>query len=167
MGLHNIKKGLRLPITGEPDQSKVEQSGSLRKVALLGADYIGMRPTMHVDVGDSVSRGQLLFEDTAHGIYDHVAHLGRQSGRLAHLALLSREGSGKGWDGSSPETRRCAGSGVRGQTLAGKAAAARHRGRGLAEWTDSRPRGPVRFSFSTPGERRAPAARALCNPAHG
>ncbi len=63
MGLHNIKKGLRLPITGEPDQSKVEEGGSLRKVALLGADYIGMRPTMHVDVGDSVSRGQLLFED--------------------------------------------------------------------------------------------------------
>ena len=63
MGLHNIKKGLRLPIAGEPDQSKVEESGSIRRVALLGADYIGMRPTMHVDVGDGVSRGQLLFED--------------------------------------------------------------------------------------------------------
>jgi Na+-transporting NADH:ubiquinone oxidoreductase subunit A len=32
-------------------------------VALLGADYVGLRPTMHVEVGDDVQRGQLLFED--------------------------------------------------------------------------------------------------------
>jgi Na+-transporting NADH:ubiquinone oxidoreductase subunit A len=32
-------------------------------VGLLGSDYIGMRPTMQVKPGDTVRRGQLLFED--------------------------------------------------------------------------------------------------------
>ena len=63
MGVHRIKKGLRLPIQGEPDQSNVEENRSIRRVALLGADYIGLRPTMHVSPGDGVRRGQLLFED--------------------------------------------------------------------------------------------------------
>lgn len=62
MRLHKIKRGLRLPIVGEPNQ-EIEAARSPRRVALLGADYIGMRPTMHVKVGDSVKRGQLLFED--------------------------------------------------------------------------------------------------------
>ena len=62
MGLHRIKRGLRLPILGEPSQ-EIEAAKSPRRVALLGADYIGMRPTMQVKVGDTVRRGQLLFED--------------------------------------------------------------------------------------------------------
>ena len=63
MGVHRIKKGLRLPIKGEPDQSNIEENRSTRRVALLGADYLGLRPTMHVSPGDGVRRGQLLFED--------------------------------------------------------------------------------------------------------
>ncbi len=62
MGLHKIKRGLRLPILGEPRQ-EIEAAESPRRVALLGADYIGMRPTMQANVGDTVRRGQLLFED--------------------------------------------------------------------------------------------------------
>jgi Na+-transporting NADH:ubiquinone oxidoreductase subunit A len=34
-----------------------------RFVALMAADYVGLRPTMHVSAGDVVSRGQLLFDD--------------------------------------------------------------------------------------------------------
>ena len=34
-----------------------------RAVALLGADYHGMKPTMAVQVGDAVKRGDLLFTD--------------------------------------------------------------------------------------------------------
>lgn len=63
MGLHRIKKGLRLPILGEPDQSTVEESRSTRRIALLGSDYVGLRPSMQVSVGDAVRRGQALFED--------------------------------------------------------------------------------------------------------
>lgn len=62
MGLHRIRKGLRLPILGEPEQAASE-GRSPGRVALLGADYVGLRPTMHVKAGDDVRRGQLLFED--------------------------------------------------------------------------------------------------------
>jgi len=57
-----IKKGLDLPITGSPSQS-VEGVLSVRRVALVGDDYPGMKPTMTVQVGDQVKLGQLLFTD--------------------------------------------------------------------------------------------------------
>ena len=62
MGLHTIRKGLRLPTAGEPEQS-IETARMAHRVALLGEDYVGLRPTMHVAVGDDVRRGQLVFED--------------------------------------------------------------------------------------------------------
>ncbi len=62
MTLHKARRGLRLPILGEPVQ-QIESSKTPRRVALLGADFIGMRPTMHVNTGETVRRGQLLFED--------------------------------------------------------------------------------------------------------
>lgn len=62
MGHHTIKKGLDLPIAGEPVQ-KVETAAAVTRVALTAEDYIGMRPTMFVQVGDTVKRGQPLFED--------------------------------------------------------------------------------------------------------
>ena len=61
MGVHRNRKGLDLPITGQPEPV-IEQAGQPRHVALLGSDYVGMKPTMHVREGDAVSRGQLLFE---------------------------------------------------------------------------------------------------------
>ena len=62
MALHKLKKGLDLPINGAPDQT-VEAASRPSAVALLAADYPGMKPTMHVAVGDHVRRGELLFED--------------------------------------------------------------------------------------------------------
>ena len=62
MARHRITRGLRLPIAGEPS-GPVEDAAPARHVALLAADYVGLRPTMHVSVGDTVARGQLLFED--------------------------------------------------------------------------------------------------------
>ncbi len=57
-----IKKGLDLPIKGAPEQ-QIGTTISVTKVAVLGEEYVGMRPTMHVQVGDVVKKGQLLFED--------------------------------------------------------------------------------------------------------
>ena len=57
-----IRRGLDLPISGAPDQS-IEPGPALREVALLGADYVGMKPTMEVAVGDRVKLGQVLFSD--------------------------------------------------------------------------------------------------------
>lgn len=62
MALHKNRKGLDLPIAGAPEPT-VDTARQPRRVALLGADYIGMKPTMHVQVGDTVRRGQLIFED--------------------------------------------------------------------------------------------------------
>ncbi|MBX7255049.1 MAG: Na(+)-translocating NADH-quinone reductase subunit A [Candidatus Hydrogenedentes bacterium] len=60
--MHTIKKGLDLPIAGQPEQT-ISQAALPRKVALLADDYVGLRPTMSVAVGDAVKRGQTLFED--------------------------------------------------------------------------------------------------------
>lgn len=57
-----IKKGLDLPIKGAPEQ-KIGETLVPAKVAVLGEEYVGMRPTMHVQVGDVVKKGQILFED--------------------------------------------------------------------------------------------------------
>jgi len=62
MAVHAIKKGLRLPIAGDPEQ-RIDAAPAVRRAALLADDYIGMRPTMFVQVGDTVKRGQALFED--------------------------------------------------------------------------------------------------------
>ena len=58
----SIKKGLDLPITGAPEQV-IEDGPAIRKVAVLGPDTIDLRPTMAVNEGDSVKKGQLLFEN--------------------------------------------------------------------------------------------------------
>ena len=57
-----IKRGLNIPLAGAPSVD-VDASLTTRAVALLGADYHGMKPTMAVQVGDAVKRGDLLFTD--------------------------------------------------------------------------------------------------------
>ena len=58
----SIKKGLDLPIAGKPVQS-LGDTKPPRTVAVLGPDYVGMKPTMAVREGDIVKRGQELFSD--------------------------------------------------------------------------------------------------------
>ena len=57
-----IKRGLNLPISGAPKQT-IEDGPAIRTVAVLGSDYVGMKPTMLVKVGDQVKKGQGLFAD--------------------------------------------------------------------------------------------------------
>ncbi|HCS27062.1 MAG TPA: NADH:ubiquinone reductase (Na(+)-transporting) subunit A [Spongiibacteraceae bacterium] len=57
-----ISKGLDLPITGAPEQ-RIDAGPKARTVAVVGFDYVGMKPTMEVAVGDRVKTGQLLFTD--------------------------------------------------------------------------------------------------------
>lgn len=57
-----IKRGLDLPIAGQPEQ-KIHAGPPLRSVALVGFDYVGMKPTMLVAEGDLVRTGQPLFTD--------------------------------------------------------------------------------------------------------
>ncbi|MCG7599062.1 Na(+)-translocating NADH-quinone reductase subunit A [Halomonas sp. McH1-25] len=57
-----VKRGLDLPIAGAPDQ-RIEDARPVRHVAILGPDYVGMKPTMEVREGDRVKLGQVLFTD--------------------------------------------------------------------------------------------------------
>jgi Na+-transporting NADH:ubiquinone oxidoreductase subunit A len=57
-----IKKGLDLPIMGHPEQT-IYDGQKCTKVAVLGGDYVGMKPTIKVKVGDQVKKGDVLFID--------------------------------------------------------------------------------------------------------
>jgi len=57
-----IKKGLDVPVVGTPQQV-IHDGNTIKTVATLGEEFVGMRPTMFVKVDDRVKKGQILFED--------------------------------------------------------------------------------------------------------
>lgn len=61
--LIKTKKGLNLPIVGEPEQAIYNDGGVVSSVALLGPDYNGLKPTLRVAEGDRVKLGDVLFSD--------------------------------------------------------------------------------------------------------
>ncbi len=62
MSVITVKKGLDLPLTGSPVQ-QIHPAPTTSSVALLGRDYIGLRPSMEISEGDRVIAGQTLFTD--------------------------------------------------------------------------------------------------------
>jgi len=62
MPVHRIAKGLDLPLAGEPEQT-VHPARAVTRVALVGADYVGMRPSVRAQPGARVMRGELVLED--------------------------------------------------------------------------------------------------------
>jgi Na+-transporting NADH:ubiquinone oxidoreductase subunit A len=57
-----IKRGLDIPITGQPRQ-EIDEARQPGRVALVGTDYVGMKPRFAVSIGDSVKLGDLIFTD--------------------------------------------------------------------------------------------------------
>jgi Na+-transporting NADH:ubiquinone oxidoreductase subunit A len=57
-----IRRGLDLPVSGAPEQV-IHDGPDVNSVAIIGFDYVGMKPTMAVKEGDRVKLGQLLFTD--------------------------------------------------------------------------------------------------------
>ena len=57
-----IRRGLDLPVSGAPEQV-IHDGPDVNSVAIIGFDYVGMKPTMAVKEGDRVKLGQLLFSD--------------------------------------------------------------------------------------------------------
>lgn len=72
MALHKIEKGLDLPLPGRPTQV-IRGVSPCTRVAVLADDYPGMKPGMHVVEGQTVKRGQLLFEDRKQPGVRHTA----------------------------------------------------------------------------------------------
>ncbi|MBK8946716.1 MAG: Na(+)-translocating NADH-quinone reductase subunit A [Ignavibacteriae bacterium] len=62
MGVIKIKKGLNLPINGEPADF-IDSTKKVSKVGILGNDFVGLKPTFSVAVGEKVKLGQVLFSD--------------------------------------------------------------------------------------------------------
>jgi Na+-transporting NADH:ubiquinone oxidoreductase subunit A len=99
MGTHIIKKGLDLPIEGAPRQ-EIAAGPAVTRVAVVNDDYPLMKPKMLVSVGESVRRGQPLFEDrkakgvvfTAPGAGEVVAiHRGAQRKLESVVIALSEQ----------------------------------------------------------------------------
>ncbi|CAA9889766.1 Na(+)-translocating NADH-quinone reductase subunit A [Candidatus Methylobacter favarea] len=94
-----IKKGLDIPITGEPKQV-IDKGKPVKSVALLGMDYVGMKPTMMVSEGDTVKLGQILFSDKKNpgvnftspgaGI---VKSINRGAKRVLHSVVIELQGT--------------------------------------------------------------------------
>jgi Na+-transporting NADH:ubiquinone oxidoreductase subunit A len=57
-----IRKGLDIAIPGAPEQA-VAEGPRVASVAVLGGDYLGVRPDLMVAEGDRVALGQTLFTD--------------------------------------------------------------------------------------------------------
>lgn len=77
----SIKRGLDLPIAGDPEQT-IEAGRYVNRVALVGDDYVGMKPTFHVAEGDRVRCGQLLFTDKK---VSDIRFTAPASGRVAEI----------------------------------------------------------------------------------
>lgn len=93
-----IRRGLDLPISGAPEQTIVD-GPKVRSVAVIGADYHGMKPTMAVQAGDKVKLGQLLFTDKkTPGIRytapaaGTVSAINRGEGRVLQSVVIDLEG---------------------------------------------------------------------------
>jgi len=96
----NIKKGLDLPLSGDPEQ-RISQARAVRSVAVLGADFPGMKPTMLVREGDSVIRGQTLFTDKKNAgvMYTapaagRVSSINRGAKRVLQSVVIDVDGDG-------------------------------------------------------------------------
>ncbi len=91
MALHRTTKGLDLPIAGVPIQI-VRDRARVTRVAVMADDFPGMKPGMRVREGETVKRGQVLFEDRkAPGVRHTAPGAGRVIGihRGARRALQS------------------------------------------------------------------------------
>jgi len=105
-----IKRGLNIPIQGAPRQA-IEDAPAVRAVALVGFDYVGMKPTMEVQEGQRVKLGQLLFTDKktegvrytspATGV---VAAINRGAKRVLQSVVIDIDTSGTGDDAEQFQT---------------------------------------------------------------
>ena len=58
--VYQLKKGLDLPVAGAPQQ-QIYAGPKITHVAMLGADYVGLKPRLAVQEGDVVGAGAPLF----------------------------------------------------------------------------------------------------------
>ncbi len=79
MSAHTVTRGLDHPIAGAPAQV-IHPAPPVAQVALLPADLLGIRPRLQVQVGDSVQRGQVIYQDRTH---ERIRVVAPAPGRIA------------------------------------------------------------------------------------
>ncbi|MEM6909002.1 MAG: Na(+)-translocating NADH-quinone reductase subunit A [Pseudomonadota bacterium] len=60
MPVFHLRKGLDLPVEGVP-QKQISAGPQINHVAMLGSDYLGLKPRLSVEPGDVVAAGAPLF----------------------------------------------------------------------------------------------------------
>ena len=105
-----IRKGLDIPIKGEPEKA-ISDGAEVKTVAAVATDVSGIRPRMAVQEGDKVRLGQVLYHDkrnpevpfTAPGAGEVVA-INRGARRALQSVVIRLEGddaeSFKSWPAS-------------------------------------------------------------------
>ncbi len=81
MHVHEIKKGLDLPLSGEPVNA-IHGEILPTRVAVVADDFPGMKPAMRVEEDEVVRRGQVLFEDRK---CPGVLHTAPGAGRIKRI----------------------------------------------------------------------------------
>ena len=81
LNLPAIIKGLELPQAGKPEQ-RIYAGNPVSRMALLGRDYPGIKPTLLVQPGDTVKLGQPLFVDRKN---PRIAFTSPACGRVAAI----------------------------------------------------------------------------------
>ena len=90
---YKLKKGLDLPVKGAPSQ-EISQGPAVRTVAVLGSDYLGLKPRLAVQEGDVVAAGSPVFahKDTPEAqVVSPVAGRVKAINRGARRVLISVE----------------------------------------------------------------------------
>jgi len=94
-----LKKGLDLPIAGKPSH-EISEAKVPSEVAVVGTDFIGMKPTFRVAVGDTVKIGQILFacKKNEGVVYTSPANgkikaINRGARRVLESVVISNEGN--------------------------------------------------------------------------
>jgi len=97
---YKIKKGLEIPLRGRPDE-RIDEAADSHSVAVLGNDYVGLKPTMMVASGDTVKVGSPLFEDKKNpGVIvtspasGTIAAINRGAKRALISVVINVEGNG-------------------------------------------------------------------------
>jgi Na+-transporting NADH:ubiquinone oxidoreductase subunit A len=106
-----IKKGLDVPVLGAPQQV-IHDGPSIKTVATLGEEFVGMRPTMFVKVGDRVAKGQAIFEDKKNPGVKFTAHaagvvkeINRGEKRVLQSVVIDVDGHAQQTFASYPATQ--------------------------------------------------------------
>lgn len=106
-----IRKGLDIPVRGEPEQVITDGPG-VSTVALLGVDYCGLRPELLVEEGDRVKLGQPVFQDRKRPEIRFVAsssgtvtQINRGPRRALHSVVIERGDYGEAEFAAHPPNR--------------------------------------------------------------